>query len=167
MKRIIILLASIMLVSLLISCVSGGNETPGSVIIPVVVSDNGICVSAADIEVNNLRENASVEVIYAINNDTQNNITPSVYYNFNIDPADYEKAKDYQLCPEIVKGWLSKISPGEIEPGDIENCSITLKAPKEIKDKLPDKYTFRVGIAGNKGGFFQTGVETWWLVSMR
>jgi hypothetical protein len=164
MKLLFLLILPLVLIS---GCVGGGNNIPGSVTVPVIISDGGICVCAADIEVNNLRENATVEVIYAIKNDTQNNITPSVYFNFNIEPADYKKAEDYQLCPEIVKSWLSKVNPGEIVPAGTEYCSVMLRMPREIKDDLPDKYTFRVGIAGNKGGFFQTGVETWWLVSMR
>lgn len=164
MKLLLLILPLLMLGG----CVDSGiYDTPGEVTIPVTISEQGISVEVSDIQINNFRAAASVTAVYAITNNTDGIVTPDIYINTNITPSDYDKAADYELCPESALSWLNIPAIPDIRPGESITIPVIFKSPGKITGDIPKKYTFRTGIASGKGGLFQTAVETWWLVDMR
>lgn len=147
----------------LASCI---DEPVNLIAIPFHVTDSGISVGAAAIEVGNFSPGRHASVIYRIYNDTENTITPDIFPQLNVDPTKYSKAEDYSPAPADTGKWLKIEDSAEIQPGEYKNFTVRIEMPKNASVEA-DKWAYRVGVAGGVGGFTQTAVSVWWLIDMR
>lgn len=130
------------------------------------ITQNGIGADASEVVINNYYPGATAEMVYRIHNATVAAIQPEIYFADYADIADYSKADGAIKAPPEMPEWLKIPKLKEIKPGEIEDYTITVEIPKNVKN-LPDKFGFQVQVAGNTGGMIQTAVGTWWIVKMR
>jgi len=163
-KRIIIALILIVLLIPVVSCAKGEPDALGGV--TVIITDGGISQTAADVMVENYHKGARADVSYLISNDTDATISPNLYSVFKVNPGDYSKTVGYKTVPTYYSDWLDIPKCGDIKPGESKSYTIVLSIP-DNKEEVPDQWAFRTGVAGNNGGFVQTGTELWWRINMR
>lgn len=168
MKKNLTVIALICL--LVISGVIIINNWPQNEIgqVRITITDDGIRQEGAvDIQVDNYYPGARVEVPYLFMNDSSNTIEPEIRPIFEVNTADYSKAKSYVAVPGYYSDWLSIPITGTIEPGDAKSYTLVLEIPKAASEDIPDKWAFKVETSGQNGGFFTVATASWWRIKMR
>lgn len=141
-------------------------STPSNDDVRVIISDNGLSQSASDVLLENYHKGAEVDVAYLITNNSSSDISPVIYPVFDVRTKDYSKGAGYVAVPSYYSDWVDIPSCGTIKPGESKSYSIVLKIPNN-KEKVPNNWAFKTGVAGNNGGLTQTATELWWRVNMR
>ena len=135
-------------------------------IIPVTIEENGISAEVSEILIANFHEGANVDVVYRITNNSEDDITPTIYLNLKVDPDKYAKAVGYEIAASYVGKWVKLPVQQKIKQGKTRDFVVSCAMPKD-PGKTPKTMAFRTGVAGNTGGQYQTSIETWWLIKLR
>lgn len=130
------------------------------------VTEQGISVDTENIRVGNMSPGRIIRALYRIHNDTDEDIKPDIYPEYNVDPERYPKANNYSAAPSGLVDWLIIPDCTPISPGEFIDYPIQLDIPRDASI-LNDKWAFRVGASGDCGGFTQMAVSVWWLIDMR
>ena len=168
MKKVLLLLISILSLLIIVSCALPSSEMqykPIHNVVSVVIGDNGISVDASEVVVSNFHSGSRAEMTYRIYNTTSKIAQPSIYW-VDADIASYSKANGAVKAASEVREWLELPSMEEIQPVSAKDYIVILKMPEEAK-KTDNKIGFQLGVCNNNDDKVQTGVGTWWIINMR
>lgn len=132
----------------------------------IVVSNNGISEDASRVNVSNMYAGARAEVIFAILNESQVDINPSITLVIDVNPSDYDVAKDYCKPPAELVDWLTIPDIGTIKSGEYRLYTVVMEIPENTEFDC-DRWAFKTECSGGTGGRVQTAVGLWWLIDMR
>jgi hypothetical protein len=137
-------------------------------IISVTITDNGISQNVGSLRIGNLHPGSRAVAAYQVLNQTAQVITPGVWLILATKPDDYSaiSGQGYVSAPRSAGAWFKLPDTRTIAPGESAIYSVTLEIP-ESATGIPPKWAAKTLIAGNNGGFSQTGTELWWVVDMR
>lgn len=166
-----VLILALILMPLLISCsVPVSSQwllSPGqSEIAEFRITEQGVSVNVENFKVGNMSPGRTVKTSYRIYNDTESEITPDIFPEYNVDPSRYSKAVEYSSAPVGLPDWLDIPECTPVPPGSYEDYPIILNIPKGATIDT-EKWAFRVGAGCESDDFYSVAVSIWWLIDMR